>query len=168
MSSMGQLDRIWAPWRRQLLVQRPSRQCIFCRAKTSAANRRHHVVVRGRDVFAMLNRYPYNNGHLLIAPYRHVGEFARLTPAEWTEILSVSQQLLTTLKRLLRAQGFNLGFNLGKVAGAGIPGHLHMHVVPRWNGDTNVMPVVANARVISQSLDAVYELLRNPSRTSRE
>ena len=107
----------------------------------------------------MLNRYPYTNGHLLIAPYRHVGAFGRLTPAEWAEMLTMSRHLLAQLKRLLRAQGFNIGLNLGKVAGAGIPGHLHMHLVPRWNGDTNFMPVLANTRVISQSLDAVYRLL---------
>jgi len=164
---MGQIDRVWAPWRSRFLLQRPSRRCIFCAAKTSKADRRHHVIARGRHVFALLNRYPYTNGHLLIAPYRHIGAFKRLASPEWTEILTLSQDLIDKLQRLLRAQGCNLGFNLGKVAGAGIPGHLHLHLVPRWNGDTNFMPVLTNTRVMSQSLDTLYQLLATPTARRR-
>lgn len=164
---MGQVDRVWAPWRSQFLLQRPSRRCIFCTVKRLKADRQHHVIARVRHVFAVLNRYPYTNGHLLIAPYRHVGAFKHLTPLEWTEILTLSQHLIATLQRVLRAQGFNVGFNLGKVAGAGIPGHLHLHIVPRWNGDTNFMPVLTNTRVMSQSLDTLYQLLTKPPRASR-
>ena len=110
-------------------------------------------------MFALLNRYPYNNGHLMIAPYRHIGTLASLNAAEWTETLRMSQRLTARLTRVLHPQGFNLGVNLGKAGGAGIPGHLHVHLVPRWNGDTNFMPVVANTKVISQSLEELYALL---------
>jgi ATP adenylyltransferase len=125
----------------------------------SKADKANHVIRRGARAFALLNRYPYNNGHLLVAPIRHVGELHRLQPAEWQEMFMLASQLVQTLRRTLRAQGFNLGLNLGRVAGAGIPGHLHLHIVPRWNGDTNFMPVFSGAKVISQSLDEVHRLL---------
>jgi len=164
---MGRVDRVWAPWRSRFLLQRPSRRCIFCAAKRSHADRAHHVVERRRRVFALLNRYPYTNGHLLIAPYRHIGAFEHLTAPEWADILALSQDLIERLQRLLHAQGFNVGLNLGKVAGAGIPGHLHLHLVPRWSGDTNFMPVLTNTRVMSQSLDMLHQLLTKPSSTTR-
>ena len=156
---MAGLERLWAPWRSTFLSQRGVRRCIFCAARRSRADRRHHVVARGAAVFALLNRYPYNNGHLMIAPYRHVGTLASLTPEEWVEILRLSRQLTKRLHQALRPHGFNVGLNLGRAAGAGIPGHLHVHLVPRWNGDTNFMPILARTKVISQSLDELYTLL---------
>ena len=155
------LRRLWAPWRSQFLSRPKSRRCIFCAAKRAADDRTHHVIARGRRVFALLNRYPYNNGHLMIAPYRHVGALPALSVAEWAEMLRLSQRLTTRLRSALRAQGFNLGLNLGRVGGAGIPGHLHLHLVPRWSGDTNFMPLLADTKVISQSLDELYRLFRN-------
>ena len=155
-------ERLWAPWRRTYLVQTPPRHCIFCVAKRSRADRRHRVVSRGTLVFALLNRYPYNNGHLLIAPYRHVGQLEMITALEWTDLLRMTQALTTRLRRTLHSQAFNLGLNLGRAAGAGIPGHLHLHVVPRWNGDTNFMPILADTKVISQSLGELYGLLTAP------
>ncbi len=152
-------SQLWAPWRSTFIMQRKARHCFFCKAKRSTDDRRHHVVARGRNVFALLNRYPYNNGHLLIAPYRHVGALSSLTKAEWTNMFHLSQRLLAKLQRRLRAQGFNVGLNLGRAAGAGVPGHLHLHIVPRWNGDTNFMPVLAHTKVVSQSLDELYALL---------
>lgn len=153
-------QRLWAPWRNAFLSAAPRRRgCFFCLAKRSADDRRHHVVARGTHVFCLLNRYPYNNGHLLIAPYRHVGQLHLLTPREWQETLDMSRLLLARLRTRLRAQGFNVGLNLGRVAGAGVPGHLHVHIVPRWRGDTNFMPVIARTGVISQSLEALYRLL---------
>lgn len=156
--------RLWAPWRTVYLSQRGPRACIFCAAVRSRADRQHHVVARGRTVFVILNRYPYNNGHLMIAPYRHIGALAGLRPGEWSELLTMLQRFTRRLRRTLRSQGFNLGLNLGRVAGAGIPGHLHVHVVPRWQGDTNFMPVAAGTKVVSQSLDALYTLLTRPGR----
>ena len=158
--------RLWAPWRSQFLVRPSSRRCIFCAAKRSAADRRHHVIARGTKVFALLNLYPYNNGHLMIAPYRHVGTLESLHAEEWSEILRMGQRLTTRLTAALKPHGFNLGLNLGRTAGAGIPGHLHVHIVPRWNGDTNFMPVLTKTKVISQSLDELYTLLTS-SRPAR-
>lgn len=162
---MAPQGRLWAPWRTVYLSQRGKHPCVFCVAMRSRADRRHHVVARGRRVFAVLNRYPYNNGHLMIAPYRHVGTLGAVHAEEWTELLSMAQRFTRRLTRALRPQGFNLGLNLGRVAGAGIPGHLHLHLVPRWQGDTNFMPVVAETKVVSQSLDELYTLLtRSPRR----
>ena len=161
------LQRLWAPWRSRFLSQRGKRRCFLCVAKASSADRAHHVIARAPHVFAILNRYPYNNGHLMIAPYRHIGSLERLNAAEWTGFLRMSQHVTVLLKRTLRAQGFNLGFNLGRVAGAGVPGHLHLHLVPRWNGDTNFMPLLAETKVISQSLDELYGLLTTHGRATR-
>ena len=162
---MTSRQRLWAPWRITYLSRNtPGLRCIFCAAIRSRADRKHHVVARGRRVFAILNRYPYNNGHLMIAPKRHIGTLAQIHPEEWTELLRMLQRFTRQLQRTLRPQGFNLGVNLGRIAGAGIPGHLHMHLVPRWKGDTNFMPVIAKTKVISQSLDALYTLLTRPTR----
>ena len=157
--TMARSDRLWAPWRGRFLKQRGRRACVFCVAKRSRADRQHLVIARGRRVFALLNLYPYNNGHLMIAPYRHLGTLTALTQEEWAEILRMSQRLTTRVRAVLRPHGFNIGFNLGRSAGSGIPGHLHLHIVPRWNGDTNFMPVLAHTKIISQSLEELYALL---------
>ena len=166
---MGRRDltRLWAPWRSAFLSQRGRRRCIFCAAKRRGNDRALQVVARGRLAFALLNRYPYNNGHVMIAPYRHVGRLEALKPEEWLDTLRLSQQLMTRLKSAIRPDGFNVGMNLGRVSGAGFPGHLHLHVVPRWNGDTNFMPILGGTKVVSQSLDELYRLLtvsRHPTR----
>lgn len=159
MATSNRLDRLWAPWRSTFVSRRKHGRCIFCIAKRSRRDRQHHVVARGEQVFAILNRYPYNNGHLMIAPYRHVGDLASLRAAEWAEMLRLVQRLTKRLDHALHPHGFNLGLNLGRVAGAGIPGHLHLHLVPRWTGDTNFFPIVSQTKVISQSLDELYTLL---------
>ena len=156
---MGDQDRLWAPWRHGYVSRYGRTRCIFCAAKRSTADRRHHVIARGRRVFALLNLYPYNNGHLLVAPYRHVARLESLSAEEWAESLRLLQRLIRRLTTVLHPQGFNLGVNLGRVAGAGIAGHLHLHLVPRWSADTNFMPVLAKTKVISQSLDELYRLL---------
>ena len=155
----ARLERLWAPWRSAFVSSPKGGRCIFCAAQRSRNDRRHHVVRRGKRVFALLNRYPYNNGHLMVAPYRHVADLASVNAAEWDEIRRLSRQLIRRLRRVLHPQGFNMGLNLGRVAGAGIPGHLHVHLVPRWNGDTNFFPVIAQTKVISQSLDELYASL---------
>ena len=155
--------RLWAPWRSTFLSQRKRSRCIFCAAKRPGQDRRRLVVERGERVFALLNLYPYNNGHLMIAPYRHAGTLESLTPAEWAEILRMTRRLMKRLAAL-RPQGYNVGMNLGKIAGAGVPGHLYLHLVPRWEGDTNFMPVLAQTKVISQSLEELYALLAAPRR----
>lgn len=156
---MTDMQRLWAPWRNTFLTGPRRRGCIFCAAKRSRRDRTHYVIARGTHVFALLNLYPYNNGHLMIAPYRHVGSLTMIRPAEWAELLRMAQRLTGRLNRTLRPHGFNIGINVGREAGAGIPGHLHVHVVPRWRGDTNCMPILTNTKIISQSLDELFSLL---------
>ena len=156
----AELKRLWAPWRTAFLTKPSAGRCIFCAAKHSRDDRKHLVVARGRRAFVMLNLYPYNNGHVMVAPIRHVGEFEALTLAEWAEMGRLSQRTMRRIRTTLRPHGFNMGINLGRVAGAGFPGHLHLHIVPRWNGDTNFMPTIGRTKVISQSLDELYRLLR--------
>ena len=161
------MRQLWAPWRSVFLAQQGRRACIFCVAKRSTADRRHHVIAREEQAFALLNRYPYNNGHFMVAPYRHVGQLEQLTRAEWTSLWRLSQRLVKRVRRTLHPHGLNIGLNLGRVGGAGVPGHLHLHVVPRWNGDTNFMPVLGSTKVMSQSLDALYTLLAERPRRVR-
>jgi ATP adenylyltransferase len=169
------LERVWAPWRLAYIkgderaapaaadlpwLAGADRECFLCRdAVDAASDRASGVVHRGPGSIAVLNRYPYNNGHLLVAPRAHVARFDQVDTAAHLECLELISRLVGALEKLLGAEGFNIGLNLGKSAGAGLPGHLHWHIVPRWNGDTNFMTPVADTRVISQSLDALWELL---------
>ena len=153
------MDRVWAQWRRHYLTAPKARGCVFCRAHRSTQDRRHWVVHRGRHALVLMNLYPYTNGHLLIAPNRHIGRLDRLTDAERVELWRLAGRFIQRLGRTLKPHGYNVGVNLGRAAGAGIVGHLHVHVVPRWVGDTNFLPVLGDTRVISDSLDAVYRRL---------
>jgi ATP adenylyltransferase len=176
------LERLWAPWRLEYVTDNEPRVepppeplewlpnanegCFLCRGAAkydvaSSADRRLLVVTRGACTLVVLNRYPYNNGHLLIAPLRHVGELAEMTDDEHQECMQHLAKLSSVYRERLNAEGFNIGLNLGRVAGAGLPGHLHWHLVPRWAGDNNFMPVLAGTRVIPQSLDALWEMLRD-------
>ena len=158
-ASRKTLDRLWAPWRYQYVHRPRGGGCVFCRAKRARDARRHWVVYRGRHAFVILNLFPYNNGHLMVAPLRHVARLRDLRDAELVELWRLVDEFIRRLDRTIRPHGYNLGVNLGRPAGAGIPGHLHVHVVPRWTGDTNFMPVTGGTKVISHSLDAVYRLL---------
>lgn len=167
-------EQIWAPWRLQY-VQNTSAEanpredhldflpeadpdCFLCQAAAGAADlRRRYVVHRGKHSLVVLNRFPYNNGHLLVAPLQHRSRLDQLPPAELCELTGEIARMVGVLERVLHPDGFNVGLNLGRVAGAGLPGHLHWHIVPRWNGDTNFMPVLASVHVIPQSLDALWE-----------
>jgi ATP adenylyltransferase len=156
------MARLWAPWRAPYItrVRRQPAACIFCRARRGRDDRASYVLERSREAFAILNSYPYNVGHLMVCPMRHVGDFAQLTPSEGAELFAMAQAMVRRLTALVRAQGFNMGINLGRAAGAGIPGHLHLHIVPRWVGDTNFMPVVGETKVLSVALDALYDRLK--------
>ncbi len=134
--------------------------CLFCRVPASRRDRALLLLHRGRTCFTMLNRYPYNGGHLMVAPYAHKQRLGDLTAAEREELLGQTCEMEALLDRLLRPHGYNLGINVGRIAGQGIEGHLHIHIVPRWNGDTNFMSVAAGTRVVSESLDALYVRLR--------
>lgn len=135
--------------------------CFICRGAADDRDRQNLIVDRGPLTVAVLNRFPYNNGHLLIAPRRHCGRLDELAADEHAGCMSMLTSLVKRLERLMSPDGFNVGLNLGRVAGAGLPGHLHWHVVPRWLGDTSFMPVVADVNVIPQSLDELWESLRS-------
>jgi ATP adenylyltransferase len=180
-------ERLWAPWRLQYVTGGESSDekapqpkswlagadetCFLCRAAadfadTEIADKQLHVVERGDAAIVVLNRYPYNNGHLLIAPRRHVGDLSGMTREEHVECMEFLAQLTNHHRTCLNADGFNVGLNLGRVAGAGLPGHLHWHLVPRWAGDNNFMPVLAGTRVIPQSLDELWKMLTDVLRES--
>jgi ATP adenylyltransferase len=175
-------QRLWAPWRLSYIagdkgaapigvdpkawLDDADRHCFLCRAAAAyedetAARRQNLVVHVGEHVTAVLNLYPYNNGHLLVSPRRHVGEFHELTDAEHLEAIQSLTRYTQLYRELIRAEGFNIGLNLGRPAGAGVPGHLHWHLVPRWSGDNNFMPVTGDSRVISQSLRELWEAIVN-------
>ncbi len=157
--------RLWAPWRVSYISSMrkvESKSCLFCRKGRLRDGRgeREYILRRGRFSFSLLNRYPYNSGHLLIAPYRHLGRFELLNQEEWLEILDLANDAMSRLGKAMAPDGYNIGINLGRAAGAGIPGHLHLHIVPRWVGDTNFMPACADAKVLSQSLGSAYRMLK--------
>jgi ATP adenylyltransferase len=144
--------QLWAPWRLEYMQGADAQQdCVFCRAP-SEDDHEGLVVRRGEHAFALLNRYPYASGHLMIAPFRHEGEFADLSADEAVEIHRLASGALAALAESMRPQGFNLGWNLGRIAGAGVVDHVHLHVVPRWAGDTNFMPVLADVKVLPEAL----------------
>ena len=155
------MDRLWAPWRKAYIRPEGARKkgCIFCRIAKSRHDRQEHVLRRTRHAFAVLNLYPYTSGHILILPVRHVKTIDALSDKERLEWLELAVQMEKALHKALKPHGMNLGVNLGRAAGAGIPGHLHLHLVPRWKGDANFMSAVAGVRVISESLDSVYAAL---------
>lgn len=156
-------DPLWAPWRLSYIKTSPSPEesgCFLCRYRDGEDDRENLVVSRSMHMMVVLNRFPYNNGHLLIAPLAHKGSFDELTDDELLASQTEIRKYLKFLRNSMNPEGFNVGLNLGQVAGAGLPGHLHWHIVPRWNGDTNFMPVIADIKVIPQSLQALYTLLK--------
>jgi ATP adenylyltransferase len=142
---------LWAPWRLEYISQADEQGgCVFCEAASGDDDRL--VVHRGDHAFVLLNKFPYASGHLMIAPYRHLAEFAELTDEEALEVHRLAERGLAALAETYRPQGYNLGWNLGRIAGAGVADHVHLHVVPRWTGDTNFMPVLADVKVLPEHL----------------
>ena len=161
------MEKLWSPWRSQYIdsfseTPKEEPKCIFCSAAEEGSEDRNSALVvrKGKLTFTILNLYPYNNGHLMVVPNRHLSEFSSLTADENSEIMSELQLAQQALSIAMKPHGFNIGANLGKVSGAGIDAHLHFHIVPRWNGDTNFMPVLSGTKVISQSLSQLYKKLR--------
>ena len=159
------MDHLWAPWRREFVESAGKKDegCIFCRlpAETGPeADRRNLVVARTGQSFAILNRYPYNNGHLMVVPRRHTADYAGLAPAELADLQGLLQTALRVVDEAYHPGGVNLGMNLGRDGGAGIEGHLHWHLVPRWRGDTNFMPVVGATKVINELLPQTWDALQ--------
>ena len=155
------MDKLWAPWRVKYITKigKLRGACTFCRLFRERKDKANFVIARTKHSFAVLNIYPYNNGHTLIVPNRHVNDLDGLTAPEMADLMDLLIRTQKMLDKALRPAGYNVGINLGRIAGAGIPGHLHIHVVPRWRGDANFMPVTAETRVISQSLKALFDKL---------
>lgn len=159
------MDQLWAPWRlAYVAAARPPGEndpCFICRGLAERTDRANLVAQRTPHAVVLLNRFPYNNGHLLIAPQVHKGRLEELTSDEILDMQQTLVRMMQALDAIMHPEGYNIGLNLGRTAGAGLPGHLHWHLVPRWNGDTNFMPVLTDAKVISQSLEALYDALQS-------
>ncbi len=172
----NRLDVIWAPWRMAYIggAEKPKHEdtpevlpggepeCFICQGAVSnpAADKDRYILERTASTITLFNRYPYNNGHLLVAPKRHIARLDLLTREERAELIEAVTRWVGRLEKAVNAEGFNVGLNLGRVAGAGLPGHLHWHVIPRWNGDTNFVTTAGSLKVIPQSMDALWDLLK--------
>jgi ATP adenylyltransferase len=161
------MDRLWTPWRSSFVESAsardsgPAAPCFLCTksADDRVHDREHLILYRGERAFVVLNLYPYNTGHVMVAPYQHIGDFSTLDSATAAELTALTQRCVAVLQKAYHPEGFNIGMNLGKTAGAGVPEHLHIHVVPRWNGDTNFMPIIGNTKVLPESLEQTYDRL---------
>lgn len=153
------MKQLWAPWRMEFIKELRKREggCIFCELHSEGDDRERLVLYRGRSCYAVMNRFPYNNGHLMIVPYRHEGSLSKLDSTECAEMMELNARSIEILSASLEAEGFNCGFNIGRVAGAGITDHIHLHVVPRWNGDTNFMPVLGDTSSMPEYLSDTYD-----------
>ena len=147
------MDRLWAPWRSKYIHSRKKKKCIFCRPTD-------YVLEKTKHSFSILNLYPYNNGHVMVAPKRHVKSLEYLRPEELKDLMALVIRTKKILDKKLKPHGYNIGLNIGKVGGAGFAGHVHVHIVPRWEGDNNFMPAACGTKVISESLDAMRKLFR--------
>ena len=156
------MEHLWAPWRIPYIrsVKPTGDQCFLCAKIAETRDEENLVLLRGKTAFVILNAFPYTPGHLLIAPYRHTGVMEDLSEQEMLEMFDLTRRGRRLLEKAVRAEGFNIGMNLGKIAGAGLPDHLHIHIVPRWTGDTNFMPVLSDVRVMPQAMNEVYRELK--------
>jgi ATP adenylyltransferase len=158
------MDQLWAPWRMRYILSgdEMADECIFCAlpARGPDAHREHLILCANDRAFVIMNKYPYNNGHVMVVPRAHVADPTALAADDWAATCTLLQRAIGALREAVHAHGLNVGMNLGRVAGAGIDQHLHFHVVPRWNGDTNFMPVVGDVKVISEDLDGTWTRLR--------
>jgi len=146
------MDKLWAPWRAKFIMSKKRGRCIFCHADTS------FIIRKSKFSFAMLNIYPYNNGHIMVSPYRHVRDLTGLNNSELLDLIKTTRDVQQLLEEKLHPDGFNIGVNIGDAGGAGYK-HLHIHIVPRWRGDTNFMPIIYETKIISQSLKEMHNLL---------
>ena len=153
------MEELWAPWRMEYIKAEKPEGCVFCQKPAESRDRENYILYRGKENFIILNSYPYNPGHLMVVPYRHVGAREKLGSEEAQEHFELVRKAVAILGEALRPDGFNLGMNIGKVGGAGVLGHIHTHVVPRWEGDANFMPVIADTRVMPEALADTYEKL---------
>jgi len=155
------MKQVWAPWRMQLIRMKKPKGCFLCENPRQNDDVKNYILYRGSKNFVILNSYPYNPGHLIVAPYRHVAGLEGLSKEERNEHFEIVSQCVRVLGGEFNPGGFNIGMNLGKVSGAGIADHVHTHIVPRWQGDTNFMPVLASAKVLPEALAETYERLKS-------
>ncbi len=153
------MKQLWAPWRLEYILGEKTRTCIFCHHPARGQNKKSLLLYAGPSSLVMLNRYPYTSCHLLVAPRRHTGNLSDLAPGEMIDLFSTLRSAVAVLKKIIKPAGFNIGMNLGRIAGAGITRHLHIHIVPRWQGDTNFMPIAAEAVVLPEHLEKTYDRL---------
>lgn len=149
---------LWAPWRIKYILGKKE-GCIFCDKMKENKDKENYVLLRGKNGFVMLNTFPYNNGHLMVAPYKHVPDLEGLEKDVLGELMGLVKTCTQILKKALKPEGFNIGINLGKVAGAGVEGHIHIHIVPRWGADTSFISTVGDTKIIPESLDDTYKKL---------
>jgi ATP adenylyltransferase len=160
------MERLWTPWRAAFVEGAKAADtasadaCFLCAKPAEHDDRANLILFRSTSAYVLMNLYPYNNGHLLVAPYAHTGDFARLETSAAQDVQALTQRCVDVLQRAYGPDGFNVGMNLGKAAGAGVPDHLHTHVVPRWSGDTNFMPVLGQTKVLPETLDHSYDRLK--------
>ncbi len=152
-------DKLWAPWRMEYILSEKSKECFLCQYPKENNDQKRLILYRGDETFVIMNYFPYNNGHLLIAPYKHTNQLSDLSDKAKLEMMNLMEFSIKILKESMNADGFNTGLNLGQVAGAGIKDHLHMHIIPRWNGDTNFMPVIGHTKVLSEGLNETWQKL---------
>lgn len=154
------MDILWAPWRIEYIKQPKEAGCIFCTKPAENQDEKNFIIHRSKTSFVIMNFYPYNNGHLIIVPFRHISEITELTADEKLEMMDLLASSEAALQQTMSPHGFNIGMNLGEVAGAGVKDHLHFHIVPRWNGDTNFMPICGHTKVVSEGLAETWEKLK--------
>jgi len=154
------MDKLWAPWRINYVQAKRNKKCIFCTA-CGPGSKGSFVVLKSGYSLAMLNIFPYNNGHLMAAPRRHIKNISQLKDPEIIDLFKTLESARRLLDKVLKPDGYNIGINVSDIAGAGIPGHLHIHIVPRWKGDTNFMPVLNDTKIVSQSLEELYKRLKD-------
>jgi ATP adenylyltransferase len=157
---IGLMEYLWAPWRIEYIQRASESGCILCQKPGENNDEANFILYRGQHNFIILNAFPYNPGHLMVAPYRHIANLQDLRDEEVMELFDIINKGLELLKEVMEPMGFNIGLNLGKVAGAGIAEHLHTHIVPRWQGDTNFMPVLSDTKVLSEALISTYRRLK--------
>lgn len=154
------MEQLWAPWRMELIRQPAQPGCFFCQYIQQNQDEKNLILERSQHCFVIMNRFPYSNGHLMVVPYQHTGDLAKLNPETRAALMEYTSRWQAILAQAVKAQGFNIGINLGKVAGAGVDEHLHIHIVPRWLGDTNFMPIFSDVKIINQSLEELYQILQ--------
>ncbi|MFH1478348.1 MAG: HIT domain-containing protein [Candidatus Omnitrophota bacterium] len=150
------MDKLWAPWRSKFVRKKKKGRCIFCFNKKEG-----FIIKKSKFSFALLNIYPYNNGHVMVAPARHVKDLTGLKDQELLDLIKLTKEIQALISKKLKPHGFNIGINTGEAGGAGYKDHIHIHIVPRWSGDTNFMPIISDTKIIPQSLKELYKILKD-------